>query len=302
MSKYIITGATGFIGSRLTKRLISNGHDVFIISRKTSNYKELNDIKDKLTIFEYDGNIDRLIEFYKKIKPDFTIHLASVYITEHSQYDVDDLIDSNIKFSTQILEAMNISGSKKIINTSTSWQHYSDEDYNPVNLYAATKEAFEDIIKFYINALDFSCISLELFDTYGENDSRNKILNILCKYSVEKTTLNMSKGNQIIDLTYIDDVIEAYICAIDILEREDNTLYKKYVVSSDRISLKELVKLYQDKTGYIVSVNWGAKEYRQREVMIPWTKGENIPTWQAKISLEEGIVKAFKNNKGEVND
>lgn len=294
MSRYILSGATGFIGSHLLRRLLNEGHEVAIISRKTSSYKKISDIKDKLDIFEYDGDIEELINFYKKVKPDITVHLASLYITEHTPNEVGKLIDSNINFSTQLLEAMNSSGYKKIINTSTSWQHYNNENYNPINLYAATKEAFETIIKFYVDAMDFKCISLELFDTYGKNDSRNKILNLLSKYSEEKTILNMSKGEQILDLTYIDDVVEAYVCASDLLLAIDEKCFEKYMVSGERISLKNLVNLYEEKTGENIFINWGAREYRKREMMVPWSKGKILKNWKAKISLEDGIIKAFK--------
>lgn len=294
MSRYILSGATGFIGSHLLRRLLNEGHEVAIISRKTSSYKKISDIKDKLDIFEYDGDIEELINFYKKVKPDITVHLASLYITEHTSKEVGKLIDSNINFSTQLLEAMNSSGCKKIINTSTSWQHYNNENYNPINLYAATKEAFETIIKFYVEAMDFKCISLELFDTYGKNDSRNKILNLLSKYSAEKTILNMSKGEQILDLTYIDDVVEAYVCASDLLLAMDEKYFEKYMVSGERISLKNLVNLYEEKTGENIFINWGAREYRKREMMVPWSKGKILKNWKAKTSLEDGIIKAFK--------
>ncbi len=294
MANFIITGATGFIGSRLSKKLIEQGHTVNIISRKSSKYSNLKTIKEKINIFEYDGNIKSLIEYFNKSNADFVIHLASLFIAENKPEDVDKLIDSNIKFSTQILEAMNQSKCKKIINTSTSWQHYNNENYNPVCLYSATKEAFENIAKFYCEAYDIKCITLELFDTYGEDDNRPKILNLLEMYSKKGIKLDMSQGDQILDLLYIDDVIDAYLKSIEIIkEKNDNKFIKYSLESQNRITLKELVNMYEDITKNYVQINWGKRPYRKREVMIPWNKGEKLPNWKAKVSLQEGIKKSF---------
>lgn len=294
MANFIITGATGFIGSRLTKKLIAQGHNVNIISRVSSKYDNILEIKDKVNIFEYDGNINRLIEYFNKSNADVVVHLASLFIAENKAEDVENLIDSNVKFSTQILEAMKYSNCKKIINTSTSWQHYNNEYYNPVCLYAATKEAFENIIKFYCEAYEFKSITLELFDTYGAGDNRPKILNLLGEYSKKGIELNMSKGDQVLDLVYIDDVVDAYLKSINLIKNNSKGTFKKYSLESEnRVSLKCLVDMYADITKNYVNINWGRRPYREREVMIPWSKGEKLPDWEPKITLQEGIKMAF---------
>ena len=180
MNNYIITGATGFIGSNLVRVLLKNNSKITIITRKNSDYSKILDIKDKLNIYEYNGDIIELVNLFNLINPDLVIHLASSFILNHRLDEIDKLIDSNIRFGTQILEAMKLSNCKKIINTSSYYQHYNNEIYNPVNLYAATKQAFEDIIYYYSSSeYNIKSITLELFDTYGENDSRPKILNLL---------------------------------------------------------------------------------------------------------------------------
>jgi nucleoside-diphosphate-sugar epimerase len=186
---------------------------------------------------------------------------------------------------------MSKSDTCKLINTGTSWQHYKNEEYNPVNLYAATKQAFEDIIEYYVKVLDFNVITLKLFDTYGENDNRGKLINLLDKFSKEKKKLKMSPGEQKIDLVHVDDVVDAFISAYDLI-KEDEISHKKYAVSSGQvIKLKELIELYEEVTGNEVLVEWGGRPYRKREVMELWQDYEKIPNCEAKISLKEGIKK-----------
>ena len=294
MNNYIITGATGFIGSNLVRVLLKNNSKITIITRKNSNYSKILDIKDKLNIYEYDGDIIELVNLFNLINPDLVIHLASSFILNHRLDEIDKLIDSNIRFGTQILEAMKLSNCKKIINTSSYYQHYNNEIYNPVNLYAATKQAFEDIIYYYSSEYNIKSITLELFDTYGENDSRPKILNLLNNYANSKKALDMSLGEQILDITYIDDIVSAYLKTIQLISiKEDNIPDKYSLISENRIKLKDLVRLYEQVTNKKINVNLGAKPYRNRQIMNPWDKGKHLPQWQARISISEGIKKCF---------
>ncbi|WP_320046295.1 NAD(P)-dependent oxidoreductase [uncultured Ilyobacter sp.] len=288
--KAIITGGTGFVGSNLSRELLKQGWEVFIISQKEFGYKNIEDIKNKLNIFEYDGNIQKLINFFKDSKADVVFHLASVFISEHKTDDINLLIDSNLKFGTHILEAMKESDTKLIINTGTSWQHYNNEDYNPVCLYAATKESFEKLMEYYIQGESIRAITLKLFDTYGETDTRPKLINLLSKFSKEKTQLDMSPGDQVIDLVHVDDVVNAFIKAYEYLSENNKIKYEKYAVSSGKeLKLRELISIYEEITGNKILVNWGGRSYRKREVMNLWRNFKKLPNWDCTIDINEGL-------------
>jgi len=291
MENVIVTGATGFVGSHLSRKLVELGYNVHIISRPSSTYENLETIKDKIDIFEYNQNMTGLINYFKIVDADIVFHLASLFISEHKSDEIDDLINSNIKFGTHILEAMSKSDTYNLINTGTSWQHYKNEEYNPVNLYAATKQAFEDIIEYYVKALDFNVITLKLFDTYAEDDNRDKLINLLGKFAKEKKKLKMSPGEQKIDLVHVDDVVDAFISSYDLI-KEKEISHNKYAVSSGQeIKLKNLIELYEEVTGNEILVEWGGRPYRKREVMELWRNFNKLPNWEAKISLKEGIKK-----------
>ena len=70
-------------------------------------------------------------------------------------------------------------GCYRMVNTGTSWQHYENSDHRPSNLYAATKQAFEEILNFYATAYPLRVCSLHLSDTYGPNDIRPKLFGFL---------------------------------------------------------------------------------------------------------------------------
>lgn len=300
--KFLVTGATGFVGSNLSRKLLELDCKVSIISKKEFGYQNIEDIKENLDIFEYDGNILNLIEYMKKNKFDGVFHLASLFIAEHESLDVDNLIDSNIKFGVQLLEAMKESETKLLVDTGTSWQHYENQDYNPVDLYAATKQAFQDIIKYYTEAENIRCITLKLFDTYGENDKRPKLINLLNKFADEGVELNMSPGDQMLDLVYIDDVVEAFLVAIkELIKNKDIKNEKFAVATGNETSLKKVIEIFENISNKKIKVNWGGKKYRKREVMELWNNFNLLPNWKYTVILEEGLKKYKVENINENN-
>lgn len=273
----LVTGATGFIGSNLCRKLLEKHYKVHILVRKTSTFEYLKDIVNEVNIYCWDEDIKELTKYLIENQIQCIFHLASYIKTEHIQEDVRKLINSNILYGTNVLEAMKYSNTKLIINTGTYWQHYNSEEYNPVDLYAATKEAFEKIIKYYVEAENIRCITLKLFDTYGENDKRPKLINLLNKFADEKKVLDMSLGKQKLDLVHVDKVTDSFIKAFELLEKNTNLKYDSYGVSSGKqISLREIVENFEKESGKKILVNWGARPYRKREVMEPIKSLKNI--------------------------
>lgn len=291
----IISGSTGFIGKHLIKKLRENGHSVCAIVRPSTNTDFLK--SENIPYYTFGDNIEELALFMKQEEFDGVIHLASLFLSEHTTKDVRALIDSNVYFGSAILEASAKSNVKWFLNTGTFWQHYKDKEYSPVNLYAATKQAFEDIAKYYVETSSINFATLKLSDTFGPNDTRSKIFTLWNKISKSGEQMEMSKGAQIIDINYIDNVIDGFSRMITLLSEDKKRKLngKSFALKSkNRMTLKELAELFEKTTGKKLNIAWGKKPYRLREVMRPWTRGKSIPGWKQKISTEEGIKKTFK--------
>lgn len=292
--KIVITGATGFVGSNLTTFFLNKNYEVYLIVRPNSDLSNL-DIKNiKLKIFKYENNLNDLIFFFKEVNPECTFHLASQFIADHQPSEIDSLVASNISFGLHLLEAMKEAQVKILINTGTSWQHYKNEDYNPVCLYAATKQAFEGLIEYYVKAEDFKVITLKLFDTYGESDTRPKLINLLNQFSTLQTELKLSPGEQTINLVHISDVCSAFEIAMELVERSEPRTHQKFAIKHpNSYTLREIISVFEKVVNKKIKVVWGGKSYRKREVMKLWDKGEILPNWFAKISLEDGLKKMY---------
>lgn len=219
------------------------------------------------------------------------IHVAGIYTAEPCQEDqLDQLIHANIIFGMHLLEAMRLRQASRIINIGTNWQIYNQTEHRPANLYAATKQVMEDMAAYYADAYGFNVVAVRLYDTYGEDDQRKKILPLLIASGINQQTLDLSPGEQLIDLMHVDDAVQA----LDYLAQLNHEGFKVINLSSGRqVSLKELVKLVESAIQRPIQVNFGGRPYRQREVMQP-VQGTPIEGWQPKISLEEGIQRLLQ--------
>jgi nucleoside-diphosphate-sugar epimerase len=285
----LVTGATGFVGGNLSRRLVEDGWSVSAVVRPSSDTRSLID-QPGIELHTHDGTTSGMVSILRAAHPDVVFHLAAATKGRHQPEDVEALIQSNILFSTQVAEAAVLQGVHAFINTGSHWQHYRNQESNPVSLYAACKQGFEDILRYYSDAAGLRVLTLILFDTYGANDGRPKLFTLLKQAAQTGQTLSMTPGDQLVDLVHIDDVVNAYCVAAHICDQMPAATQKTYTVQSgEPISVREAVRTFMEVTRLEVPIHWGAKEYRAREVMLPWNRGTPLPGWSPRVSLKEGL-------------
>lgn len=287
----LLTGATGFIGGKLAARLLADGWRVHAVVRPSS----AGVLPAGVEAHRLDGTTAGLIAVVTDTAPDIVFHLASLYLADHRPDQVDDLVGSNVLFGAQLFEAMTATGAKHVVNTGSASQHYGTLDYNPVSLYAATKQACGDILRFYHDARGLSAITLKIYDTYGAGDVRRKLVQLIVDAAMTGESLDMSPGHQIVDLTHIDDVVSAFVRAAERLLAADAPLNEEFLVSGERLTIRELVRLVGQTLGQEPNVCFGARAYRHREVMVPVSARTQLPNWHAESLLADtlkGLVRA----------
>lgn len=287
----LVTGAGGYVGRHLVARLLADGWTVEAVVRNASARALPADWTNRVRVHRDDGAIGTLAAALGAARPDIVFHLASLFIAEHKPDQVAPLVDTNLGFGTRLLEAMAASGGARLVNTGTAWQHFDGADYNPSSLYAATKQAFEAILRFYVEAHGLAAVTLKLFETYGPADERPKLIPALLRAARDGKPLQMTPGENQLDFVHIDDVVGAYLAAARRLLAGAVAGSETYAVRSGRaVSLRELVGLVEQATGRKLTVAWGGRPYRRREIMTPWPGGDTVPGWQATIPLEQGLA------------
>lgn len=283
--KIILTGATGYIGKFILKRLYKE-HDIFCIVRKSSDLSEIQSFIKHVIIL---SNYQTLYKDFASIKPDIVVHLAGMFRGEHSIENIEEMLESNIKFPSILFDAAQKAGCNSFINTGSYWQNYNGDTYNPVNLYAATKQAFEDIVLYYVKAKMCRAITLQIFDSFGPCDKRNKILNIVSRLE-NGDMIHMSPGEQKLYFCYIDDIVDAYECAIQSVVKMDTSTYHKYAIRDQKpYTLKQIIESYLRLSKKDIQIHWGGRAYRNREIMDPNGLGDVLPGWTPKHNLDDGL-------------
>ena len=291
----LITGATGFVGSHLVYHLLELGWSVHVIRRQSSKSDILQGVESQIISHVIDGSFRSLNEAVQTSQPDVVLHLASLFLAEHDSADIDPMFESNLTFPTKLAEAMVKHNKRTFVNAGTAWQHFHNGAYNPVCLYGATKQAFEAILKYYVEAHALKVTGLKLFDTYGPADSRKKLFAALGDSAKANQPLKMTDGLQKIDLVYIDDATRAFALAAERQLNGKAGKWESFSINTRRpVTLRHVVALYEKSIGRKLPIEWGGRPHRQRELMIPW-KGEKwIPGWKPKIHLEAGIRQLAK--------
>lgn len=274
--RILVTGATGFVGQHLLPYLEKQGHEVYALVRPSTDGSKV--YTNHLYVFEDD--IEHLASYLLENHVDGIIHLASLYIAQHKPADIKNIVTSNVYLGTAVMEAAVKAGVKWFLNTGTIWQNYNVEPYSdkycPVNLYAASKQAFMDMAKYYTEVSDIRFCTLKLCDTYGANDTRRKIFALFEQIAKSGECLKMSPGDQKLDIVHIDNVVRDFEALAEKLDNGEQ-LREEYVVSSGRQkSLKEIAKQYEINHQVTLNIEWGGRPYRKREVMVPYI-GHQLP-------------------------
>ena len=286
--KVMVTGATGFLGSHVVLDLVQQGHHVGVLLREESARER---VPRECAVWMVTADGNGLVEALTEFKPDVVVHLAALYVCDHDQEDVSPLIRTNIEFGAQVLEGMRAAGCRALVYAGSAWQHYRDQAYCPVNLYAATKQAFSALADYYRDADGLRVLELHLYDSYGPNDARPKLLNRLLQASENGTEVAMSLGEQRLHLVHVDDLSRGVVMACDHVHKFDPGERRIYRLPSHQaLTLREVVAtLNAVDRSCQVTVKWGERPYRLREVFTPWEDAEVLPGWCPQIPLEAGL-------------
>ncbi len=205
MEKILLTGSTGFIGSQLLDELSKN-YKIYVTLRIKTKKK----LENKNIVRIFFNNYKDLNKKLNKLRVNTVIHCATHYVKYHQFDDLNKLSDSNILFGNLILDNLEIMGVKKFINFSTVWENYNGKKDNYFNLYSAYKASFVNIINFYqkkLNKINF--LNLVISDTFGNNDKRKKIINLLRNNYKKNLQTRIISRNLYINLLNVIDLKNA---------------------------------------------------------------------------------------------
>lgn len=280
----LVTGASGFIGSHLARRLLREGWEVTLVTRPSSRIGD--DLAATCPVISTEQGPEEFTRGVQATMPDVCFHLATHFAAVHGPGDLHPLVASNLELGLLLADALSRAGDTAFVNVGTVWQHHDGRRYGPSSLYAATKQAFADLLQFFAECTALRVVTVELSDTYGPGDSRPKLPGLLARAVAEGQPIEMSPGDQLVSYTHVDDVVGALLHAVRYAGSEAPT----FSVPGWTMTLRRFVDLVGEVLGSPVPVAWGAREYRPREMMSPWTYSPSLPGWTPQVGLRAGLA------------
>lgn len=289
MKRILITGVTGYIGSNLARALLPDCR-VYGLVRRPVRTEYIADIQDRLHLLPFDGGYESMETALREARPDLVYHLAASFTGAHGAKETPRLIDANITVGAYLLEAMTAAGGPPLVYASTVFVHYKGKEYCPLNLYAATKQAFSDLLAYYTDAGLLRAVTLVLSDTYGPGDHRPKVLNLIKRAAQAGEPLALSDGQQDYDVVHIDDVVRAFRLAGEQIIHETAWRNERFqVVPEKPLTLRETAELMLQVNGLTWNPGWGQRPAPQREIRRAVRMYPTLPGWTAQVSLSEGL-------------
>jgi UDP-glucuronate 4-epimerase len=240
MQKILVTGAAGFIGHNLSKRLLENGRTVVGLDN-LNDYYDPNLKRDRLAQlldFERFSHVDfdmadrSLMEkLFVDQQFDAVVNLAAQAGVRYSLINPHSYVDTNLVGFVNILEGCRHTKVKHLLyassssvygaNTAMPFSVHDNVDH-PVSLYAASKKANELMAHSYSHLYNLPCTGLRFFTVYGPWGRPDMALFLFTKAMLEDRPIDIfNNGNMERDFTYIDDIVEGVLKLIDHLPRSN---------------------------------------------------------------------------------
>ncbi|KPL02905.1 MAG: UDP-glucose 4-epimerase [candidate division Zixibacteria bacterium SM23_73_2] len=300
MSKILITGGAGFIGSHVADRFISLGHQVFILDDLSTGKKE--NINPEAEFYNMDIRSRELDWIFKDVKFEVVCHHAAQINLRKSLED--PLLDSEINVSG----TMNLLGNcvkhkvSKFIFASTGGALYGEQDYfpadekhpiRPQSPYGFSKFVIERYLEFCEKSYRTRYLSLRYSNVYGPRqnpEGEAGVVAIFCeRFFNKREAIINGDGEQTRDYVYVEDVVEANALA---LEYKGSGAFN--IGTGKETTVNTVFNLLKQKIGT------GQKEIHgppipgeQIRSVLDYSKAKKILGWEPKFDLNEGIEKTI---------
>jgi len=234
MSKVLVTGAAGFIGFHLSRRLMARGDDVVGLDN-LNDYYDVQLKRDRLSLLGQEGSFDFremdladrpvMAELFEAEQFDAVVNLGAQAGVRYSLINPHAYVDSNLVGFVNVLEGCRHTEVKHLVYASSSSVYGAnvrmpfsvhDNVDHPLSLYAASKKANELMAHTYSHLYELPTTGLRFFTVYGPWGRPDMAMCLFAKAILADQPIDVfNHGNMRRDFTYIDDIVEGVVRVID---------------------------------------------------------------------------------------
>ena len=310
MTKVLVTGADGFIGSHLVEALVKANYDVkaFCMYNSNSSWGWLeyipNDLKNNLEVVL--GDIRDPICVREAMKGcNLVFHLAALIAIPYSYVAASSYVDTNIKGTLNIVQAAKDLGVNRVVHTSTS-ETYGTAQFVPItedhplvgqSPYAASKIGADQIALSFWRSFEIPVTVLRPFNTYGPRQSNRAVIpTIITQLASGQNQIFLGKLTPTRDFNFVQDTCNAFIAVAS----SEKTIGKVINAASNfEISIEETAKLIAEVMGKNIEIKTDLKRLRPKTSEVERLFGDNsliksLTDWKPCFAGKDGFRKGIK--------
>ena len=306
MTKYLVTGAAGFIARRVIEKLTSDGHQVVGVDNVNDSYdvrlkqwrlNRLSALKE-FTFIKDDICRPGMFDDVSRKHPDCqaVIHLAARAGVRQAVEMPDVYLQTNAAGTLNVLEWCRKMGVKKMVMASTSSIYGANpplptpedaDSSHPLQIYAASKKAAEVMVHTYHHLFGLDATIVRFFTVYGPAGRPDMVMFRFAQWVAEGKTVQVTgDGSQMRGFTNLEDIADGVILSLKPLGYEIINLG-----GHETITITELLEKIEQRIGKKARVEYIPRH--PADVEANWadvTKARTMLGWQPKVGLDEGIT------------
>jgi nucleoside-diphosphate-sugar epimerase len=302
MTRSIITGASGFVGANLARRLLGEGHEVHLLLRPGYASWRIEDLRKNVLIYEVDlVDAERLDQTLRVIRPEVIFHLAA-YGTYASQTDIRQMIQTNIAGTANLVEAALKVGFESFVNTGTSSEYgfksyapCEDSLIEPNSAYAVTKASATLFCQYVAHKHKVNLSTLRLYSVYGPYEEPTRLVPELILHGQRGTLPPLANPTAAHDFVYIDDVCNAYLLAAGRSGARFGEIYN--VGTGTQTTLREVVEIARKVMTITAQPKWDSMPERLGDTESWVANPRKIQVemgWFPQNTFEQGFSRTIK--------
>jgi UDP-glucose 4-epimerase len=298
MTKSLVTGGCGFIGSHLVERLLSLGHEVIVLDRVHPKYKYEG---AKYYLQNLSENYSKYLHFFESV--DNVFHLASEVSIPYCVEKPNESMANNTLATMNVLECSRIHNVNKFMFSSTSAVYgntmfipsYEHNQVECLNTYSISKHTGEQLCKMYYELYGLKTITFRYFNVFGEGQHKTgqyaPVMSIFMRQKKNKEALTIiGQGYQTRDFVHVSDVVHANILA----SQKDIKTYGEVfnVGTGEGTEIQKIADLISDYQTYVPE--------RPGEVLHSRANIDKIKNelgWNYSVKILDWVKKSLKNGQ-----
>ncbi len=294
MRRVLVTGATGFIGQFTLPLLLKKGYEVHAVSSRPvgNGEKDLSWHQANLL------NTEQVSDLLARVSPSHLLHLA--WYTEHGKYWASHQNIQWLKSSLNLLNFFQKNGGQRTVFAGTcaeyDWTSSLFSEYStptqPSTLYGKSKHSLQVILNAFSRDTGVSSAWGRIFFTFGPMEGPERLVSFIIRSLIKKESAPCSKGDQVRDFLYVEDVASAFVALLDSqVEGPVN------IGSGNPICLKEFIQLIGKKLNAEALIRFGeisSPENDPPSILANVKRLKEEVNWQPHYDLDSGLNKTIE--------